>query len=697
MFSESSHFDYPARKACLGHPSLAKRCQICTWRVRLPVPNIPGARTKVASSAMEIRYYFRYRTMGKVLARDASKGWGLITDKSEIDESRFTAFQSLFYVANQDSIEGLLKAQLLRWLEEKGFGEIDLEESGYYPKQGKELRFVHSVSSDGTAYQARLSERTDSGIWRSTFTFSIPRSRLERGWLLVKISNDMGAFAKTPRLIRYLVENQLVVDGISPLPLEAQVFRFNMLEELFEVIKSEQRRTPVFVAATDDSRDFDAFYSKAKLWASKLPGIAHLVVLDPPASKRWREVLGEDFAVPSWTIRSYLPGVSMENTFDPRRHKILGQTRLAEPEHRVRATLERIARGIAHQEVFPEYVHGTLRRIQRLEDRAMIEAITSNPAPESSVELRESVKGEELPAGLEEIREHHPIADEAQIYLTKINLVQSILGLEDLDEKSLERLARMANSGFKAQSALESLTAEFMSRQDKVEELMQLNDELESSLSEIDGEVGQLEDENRRLVSRLLNLEKKNDWLLRQVDESQRYSNEYLSLESDNKLSPPDDWEDFVLKVSNLEEFGIIFTGDPKLALEIEQNDDWGNIVRSAWDCVEVLVNYQHAKNNLSWTLGVDEFIAHQGVFPARKHARNETGYTRRQSMKDRERDFPVPLSVDPTGFATMFTHFKLGKKGRVDPRMYYLDNYPNDGKIYIAYVGVHLRNRQTN
>ena len=93
----------------------------------------------------------------------------------EIEASRFRDFQSLFYVIPSTTIEMSLRFQLKRWLSEKGFADVSLEDSGYYPKASRELRFVHSISSDGISYQAKLSEVTESGTWRSSFTFSIPK------------------------------------------------------------------------------------------------------------------------------------------------------------------------------------------------------------------------------------------------------------------------------------------------------------------------------------------------------------------------------------------------------------------------------------------------------------------------------------------------------------------------------------------
>ena len=44
-----------------------------------------------------------------------------------------------------------------------------------------------------------------------------------------------------------------------------------------------------------------------------------------------------------------------------------------------------------------------------------------------------------------------------------------------------------------------------------------------------------------------------------------------------------------------------------------------------------------------------------------------------------------------------MTAHFKLAVIGRFTPRLYYLDRVRQDGKVYIGYIGRHLRNTQTN
>ena len=38
-----------------------------------------------------------------------------------------------------------------------------------------------------------------------------------------------------------------------------------------------------------------------------------------------------------------------------------------------------------------------------------------------------------------------------------------------------------------------------------------------------------------------------------------------------------------------------------------------------------------------------------------------------------------------------MEAHFKLGKLGRISPRMHFVDCWPIDGHVYVGYIGRHL------
>ncbi|WP_187289421.1 hypothetical protein [Xylanimonas cellulosilytica] len=57
-----------------------------------------------------------------------------------------------------------------------------------------------------------------------------------------------------------------------------------------------------------------------------------------------------------------------------------------------------------------------------------------------------------------------------------------------------------------------------------------------------------------------------------------------------------------------------------------------------------------------------------------------------------KQREFPVPTSVDPTGFAQVFAHVRIESGGKPPaPRLYYLDHRARSGRVVITYAGPHL------
>lgn len=124
-----------------------------------------------------------------------------------------------------------------------------------------------------------------------------------------------------------------------------------------------------------------------------------------------------------------------------------------------------------------------------------------------------------------------------------------------------------------------------------------------------------------------------------------------------------------------------------------------GTAAQAVWDACCALTDYVRVMSDGTFEGSVDHYLKQtpkgcRGV-PTRKHGFGESEATMNQYGADRI--FPVPTSVDPSGTATMTAHFKLAVIGRFTPRLYYLDRVRQDGKVYIGYIGRHLRNTQTN
>ncbi|WP_157172869.1 hypothetical protein [Nocardia exalbida] len=142
-----------------------------------------------------------------------------------------------------------------------------------------------------------------------------------------------------------------------------------------------------------------------------------------------------------------------------------------------------------------------------------------------------------------------------------------------------------------------------------------------------------------------------------------------------------------------------VFTGDPKLCLELEPYDQLGASARVGWKAVLALRDYIRARNDGVWSGSVHDYLSrtpdgYQTV-SLKKHAAGESATTMQQWGHLRR--FRVPNHASPSGWIEMQAHFRLAQIGMVSPRMYYLDHWPKDGKIYIGYIGRHLKNTKTN
>jgi hypothetical protein len=61
-----------------------------------------------------------------------------------------------------------------------------------------------------------------------------------------------------------------------------------------------------------------------------------------------------------------------------------------------------------------------------------------------------------------------------------------------------------------------------------------------------------------------------------------------------------------------------------------------------------------------------------------------------------RERTFPVPEAVDPSRKLFMEAHLRIGGGNTVSPRLYFYDDGPNTGLVYVGYLGPHPTNTKT-
>ncbi|MFC1410040.1 hypothetical protein ACEZCY_12275 [Streptacidiphilus sp. N1-12] len=157
----------------------------------------------------------------------------------------------------------------------------------------------------------------------------------------------------------------------------------------------------------------------------------------------------------------------------------------------------------------------------------------------------------------------------------------------------------------------------------------------------------------------------------------------------------------FAELVERLDEFPLLaFTGDHRLAKELDDQTDHPTWVRMAWDALLALQDYAeaavHGESGGDFRRWCENTPADCHVFPPRKVIRDESRTVRTNGKWKGERELPVPVEVNPAGKVFMGAHLRIGGGGTA-PRLHYHDDCSGTGRIYIGYIGLHLHNTRTN
>ncbi|MFF7328661.1 hypothetical protein [Streptomyces sp. NPDC008150] len=142
------------------------------------------------------------------------------------------------------------------------------------------------------------------------------------------------------------------------------------------------------------------------------------------------------------------------------------------------------------------------------------------------------------------------------------------------------------------------------------------------------------------------------------------------------------------------------FTGSARRAKELDAQCI-GNWVTVAWDALRALDDYAGA--SAARTAGGDfrHWCDHlpsgcEHPFPSGKVKMKESESVGNNGAWRRQRTYPVPKSVDPSGSLFMQSHLRIGGGNTVSPRLYFHDDTAGTGLVYVGYIGPHPDNTQT-
>lgn len=614
-----------------------------------------------------------------------------------------TAYSAVWSVVNAGDLIRAVEDQFESWLRTKGSWDPQTETSGYrLGPQGQELLVVHRDGAEGLSLRLRLIEANNHGTWRTSVT--VNQSVLDDSWVGLQVANSGGTPAKVPRLATFLLEALELHDGDTWLSAKPQRVSGPDIERVAEEVTDLGRQGLYFVAGTDESLPFSAFSERVERWTADTRGMAQVVVLDPVATREFASIVGASHAVPPGTIRTFDTDVDPAIAADGRRHRILGTRRLAGSDAAVRAILGHATRAHAAQRPLPGRFSSVHRALTRMEDKLLVDTLLHSPSLADGARQSDPadvpVAGTAV-VGPAEVQapapavDHQPstsIDQEATRYLAQVELVKEVLGIAAIDRDTLADIGRLVDRTATNTDAVDRVMRQLDERRERIEELeferdvvREVSDDQELELADALATQVKLADEVR--------------WLRRRLAEHGDAEGGHGILPAEEETRYPSDFVDLADLLGGLEPRGVIFTGDMDVVCGLADQDPIGRVAGVAWDCLLTLCDYVRARDAGDHTQGVRQFLetTPQGYrsVPPKKFAAKETAATM-QAWGDL-RSFPVPTSVALPGEVHMEAHFKLGRVGMVSPRMYYFDNYSLDGKLYVGYIGSHLRNTKTN
>ena len=577
------------------------------------------------------------------------------------------------------SVEG----QLATWLRTQKGIDLDVTQDTDQSGDGWTSSVVHHHGGHGAAgLRARLVEDTANGRWSTELLAS------SDGWLDLWVRNSHGQFAAVPRLAKYLLEVLPIGDGALAMAPEAKTLGADRISEVVEALVDPRRQGLVFVCGTDDEHDLLApFSQRVPKWTRQIHGLGQAYLLSPEATRAFNAEAGVFGTLP-WSIRTYYPALDREDLQDSRRHRYLTTASLAKlKDQRIAELLGTIARAHAAVKAEPTEVIRLRRTFDRLSTRRLTEAAVTEPAPLPSPTTMNAVP----PIEPAEASVATPGVDRGVEPL--IQLVKDVLQIDDLTRESLE--ARLLRERAQSAGALSELRRKVDQQQ---EEIFRLEDETRAATELI--EDAQLDEADLR--DQIDRLERREQWLRERLRDKGDHEGAFAQSETMQGL-PESARPKTLLEVAHTLGDGrlerVVFTGDLAVVADAQSRDMMGNAAQAAWDACCVLEDYARVVGDETFSGSVEHYLKNlpdgcRGV-PTKKHATGESVQTMNQYGADRV--FPVPTSVDSGGRTTMEAHFKLASAGMASPRLYYLDRVRQDGKVYIGYIGRHLRNTQTN
>ncbi|MFF5088467.1 hypothetical protein [Streptomyces niveus] len=218
---------------------------------------------------------------------------------------------------------------------------------------------------------------------------------------------------------------------------------------------------------------------------------------------------------------------------------------------------------------------------------------------------------------------------------------------------------------------------------------------LRTELKHTEQREDELRGENEELEAELRGLRRQVRALQVSLEKMGQY--ELAHAPGEDTSSRPATFAELLSRFSEFE--NLHFTGNGRCTrdLDVQSVPNW---VETAWDALLALQDYARASAEgaaggdfRSWCSRPPKEAY---PFSAGKVKMKESETVGNRGAWRKERTFPVPVTVEPSGEVYMEAHIRVGSSNTISPRLHFYDDGPGTGRVYVGYIGPHLTNTKT-
>lgn len=600
-------------------------------------------------------------------------------------------YRSFFRFRDEPHAHQALDGQLFQWLRSKRWDAERLVEGDTQRVGADATGTLVRADADGAQSTRFVFDQDGTGgQWTTSVTLHLDDGGTA-GWVWFDIDCPPSQVPKPPRVAGELLRSVTGRDGDHVLTGEAAVARRAQIPDLHAALTDPRRRGLLFLAGTDDHLPLDKWAEFVRGILHDTVGLASAHVLDTETTALLNAELPASHRIAPGTVRTFRPGVDLDDPVDGVRHRYLTTERIVRDRSYVlRKLLAHQARELSTSAPLPRDAIAVDELLRERLDAALLDSAapaTTPPArPSGNVVVMPppATVLADMPAPT--LLTGHPVFAELSA------VVRDVLGTDTVDADAIRTLGALAGRARSTAAARDSLQERMRRIEAERKEAAEEADLLRMLLEDEQIDRALAENERADAERHLLHVRTE----LARLGQAEAAWSEP---DEDPRDVRPESLDDLLARLGELDH--IVFTGDEELTHGLDKHDPMGAWAGRTWEVLRALDDYCRVIADGTFHGDVHRYLTYTPIgchgFSPGAHVPVESESVRNAAKFRNPRMLPVPADVDPSGTVFMDAHFRIGGRSRISPRMHYFDDAAGTGRIYVGYLGPHLPNTLTN